>query len=79
MPRDKRDKVAEKGKDMQSEAWATSRLQTKAHVMPTIPCSRVAIFLNAASERSIELPFSQVGQASAMVTVTDFLLAGLVI
>lgn len=40
-------------------------------VLGTMPSSSVAILLNAATERSMELAFSQVGQSSLMVTVTD--------
>ena len=37
----------------------------------TTPSDRSAMCSNAAMERSIELPFSQVGQASATKTLTD--------
>jgi hypothetical protein len=39
--------------------------------MGTIPSSRVAMARKAASLRSTELAFSQVGQASLTMTLTD--------
>jgi hypothetical protein len=42
----------------------------KLNLLGTSPSSRVAIFLKAPSDKSIELEFLHVGQASAIVTVT---------
>lgn len=42
----------------------------KLHLLGTIPSSRVAMCWKAPSDKSIELEFTHVGQASAIVTVT---------
>jgi hypothetical protein len=42
------------------------------YVLGTMPVPRAAMRRNAASERSIEFEFLQVGHASATVTVTDW-------
>jgi hypothetical protein len=70
------DRIAEKysneaPSDLKNKCKAKKKGKVK-HSLGTIPVSKSSSFLKAATERSIESLLTQLGQSSAMVTMTDW-------